>query len=119
MITFKLIESMYKDLKDSIVKESTKISFTKGALTFLRKSIFGTDLADVIDIQRGGVKEITVEYFDALEKTVKLTVEASGNNLVFIDRETKSKIFQIRTKLRQSANEAKFYLEVGKGAYVK
>jgi len=38
---------------------------------------------------------------------------------VFVDKKTKAPIFQIRTKLRESANEAKFYLEVGKGIYAK
>jgi hypothetical protein len=116
---FKLIENMYKDLKTNIIKESSKSSFTKNSLNFLRKSIFGSDLADVIDIQRGGVKEITVEYFNKLEKSIKLIAEIRGNNLIFMDRETKNVIFQIRTKLRKDANEAKFYLEVGKGAYSK
>lgn len=116
---FKLIESMYNDLKNNIIKESSKSSFTKNSLNFLRKSIFGSDLADVIDIQRGGVKEITVEYFNELEKNIKLVAEARGNNLIFMDLKTKNTIFQIRTKLRKDANEAKFYLEVGKGAYAK
>ena len=54
-----------------------------------------------------------------LKQNVKLAVIASGNNLVFIDSQSKVPIFQIRTKLRKEANEAKFYLEVGKGIYAK
>jgi len=116
---FKLIESMYSDLQKKIITESSKSSFTNNALDFLAKSIFGSDLADLIDIQRGGVKEITVEYFNQLKKTVNLLPKVNGKNLVFVDTNTDTTLFQIRTKLRESANEAKFYLEVGKGIYSK
>lgn len=117
---FELIESMYTELKTLIIKESSKSAFTKNALDFLGKSIFGSDLADVIDIQSGTVKEITVEYFEQLKKNVTLAAQANGNNLVFVNKTSKVPIFQIRTKLRPPpANEAKFYLEVGKGIYTK
>ena len=118
---FELIESMYNDLKTEIIKESNKPQFTKNALDFLSKSIFGSDLADVIDVNSSGLKEITVEYFNNLRKTVQLTATASGNNLVFKDIKTDVPIpiFQIRTKLIPRSNEAKFYLEVGKGIYAK
>ena len=118
---FELIESMYNDLKTEIIKESNKPQFTKNALDFLSKSIFGSDLADVIDVNSSGLKEITVEYFNNLRKTVQLTAVSSGNNLVFKDIKTDVPIpiFQIRTKLIPRSNEAKFYLEVGKGIYAK
>jgi hypothetical protein len=117
---FQLITSMYNDLKKEIISKSNETSFSKTAFEFLRKSIFGSDLANVVDVQSGTVKEITVEYFDNLQKTTKLTAESKGNNLVFLDKQTKVPIFQIRTKLRPPpANEAKFYLEVGKGIYNK
>ena len=115
---FELITSLYNDLKTEIIKESNKPQFTKNALDFLSKSIFGSDLSDVVDVNSSGLKEITVEYFNNLRKTVQLTATASGNNLVFKDKKTDVPIFQIRTKLRPPpANEAKFYLEVGKGIY--
>lgn len=117
---FELIKSMYDDLIDNIVKKSSSPNFSKSAFDFLGESIFGSDLADVVDITEKGVKEITKEYFDNLTKNIQLDVEAKGNNLVFVDKKTKSPIFQIRTKLRPPpANEAKFYLEVGKGIYAK
>jgi hypothetical protein len=118
---FELIESMYNDLKTEIIKESNKPQFTKNALDFLSKSIFGSDLADVIDVNSSGLKEITVEYFNNLRKTVQLTAVSNGNNLVFKDIKTDVPIpiFQIRTKLIPRSNEAKFYLEVGKGIYAK
>jgi hypothetical protein len=115
---FEMIVSMYEDLKKEIKNKSKSTTFTKTALDFLGKSIFGNDLADVVDIQRGKVKEITVEYFEQLKKSVTLIVEEKGNNLVFVDQKTKAPIFQVRTKLRPPpANEAKFYLEVGSGIY--
>ena len=117
---FKMITSMYDELKKEVISKSKNSNFSKTAYSFLRKSIFGSDLANVVDIQSGTVKEITVEYFDVLEKTTKLIAEAKGNNLIFLDAKSKAPIFQIRTKLRPPpANEAKFYLEVGKGIYSK
>lgn len=117
---FSLIVSMYDELKKQVIKKSRDPGFSKTAFAFLKKSIFGSDLAHVVDVTSGGVKEITPEYFEKLEKTTKLGVEERGNNLVFFDKETKNPIFQIRTKLRPPpANEAKFYLEVGKSIYTK
>ena len=93
-------------------------SFSIDAMGFLRESIFGSDLADVVDIQRGTLKEITVQNFDKMSETMKLSIIEKGNNLLFTD-EKRIPIFQIRTKLRPPpANEAKFYLEVGKGVYL-
>ena len=117
---FALIEEMYSDLKSRMIKESVKSTFTDRALDFLAKSIFGSDLADVVDVQSGTVKEITVDYYNELRKNVTLIAQSNGNNLVFADKKTGVAIFQIRTKLRPPpANEAKFYLEVGKGIYSK
>jgi len=115
---FKTIEAMYTELKSLIKKNKANIS--SKAYDFLSKSIFGSDMANVVDIQKGVVKEITPEYFNMLKNNVKLDVVENGNNLVFVDAKTKTPIFQIRTKLRPPpANEAKFYLEVGKGIYNK
>ena len=75
-------------------------------------------MATVVDIQENKVKEITPEYFEILKSRVEFQIEAKGNNLVFNDKKSGKPIFQIRTKLRPPpANEAKFYLEVGKGIY--
>lgn len=117
---FELIKSMYDDLVDNIVKKSSSSNFSSTAFNFLSASIFGSDLADVVDITQTGVKEITKQYFDNLASSTILVVERKGNNLVFLDKKSKVPIFQIRTKLRPPpANEAKFYLEVGKGIYAK
>jgi hypothetical protein len=119
---FKLIKRMYNELQTKIIEKSKqdKTNFNKSAFSFLKKSIFGSDLADVVDVQSKTVKEITVEYFDTLQKNTNLIVEKKGNNLVFLDENNNFPIFQIRTKLRRPpANEAKFYLEVGKGIYAK
>lgn len=117
---FKMIREMYSELKSMIV--ANRFTISDKAYKFLEKSIFGADMAQVVDIQKGGVKEISPEYFQQLRKTTKLDVIDKGNNLVFIDAQTKTPIFQLRTKLRpppaaNGAGEAKFYLEVGKGIY--
>lgn len=119
---FKMIEQLYFDLKDEIKKKSNsnRKQFTKTAMDFFATSVFGNDMADVIDVSSSGVKEITIEYFNKLRENIELTVQESGNNLIFVDFKTKTPIFQIRTKLRPPpANEAKFYLEAGKGVYSK
>lgn len=114
---FKLIRMMYEELKKMIV--NNKVDISNRAFNFLQDAIFGKDLADVVDMQKSTVKEITYEYFSKLKKNTKLKVASSGNNIVFSDSKTNVPIFQLRTKLREEANEAKFYLEVGKGIYKK
>lgn len=114
---FKLIRLMYDELKKMIV--NNKVDLSNRAFNFLQDAIFGKDLADVVDMQKGGVKEITYDYFQSIKKNTKLKVASSGNNIVFSDSKTNVPIFQLRTKLREEANEAKFYLEVGKGIYKK
>lgn len=118
---FKMIKEMFEELKSMIV--SSKKNISKDAFIFLRESIFGSpNLANVVDVQSRGVKEITPEYFDEIQKTTTLHVLDKGNSLVFVDSKTNVPIFQLRTKLRppsaaNGAGEAKFYLEVGKGVY--
>lgn len=117
---FEMITAMYDDLKSKIIFASKTSTFTDKALGFLAKSIFGSDLADVVDVQSGGIKEITVDYFNSLKKNITLEAVSKGNNLVFVDKKKGVPIFQIRTKLRPPpSNEAKFYLEVGKGIYAQ
>lgn len=119
---FALIEEMYSELIKKIEEKNRSPGFSRNAFDFLEKSIFGKDLADVVDIGSSGVKEISKEYFEQLKKSTKLKVEKSGQapNLVFISRESNQPIFQLRTKLRRPpANEAKFYIEIAKGVYNK
>lgn len=117
---FQMIRAMYLELVSRIQKKSSSPSFSKDMFNFLEKNIFGTDIPDVVDVTRAGVKEITKEYFDSLKENVTLKIKPqTGNSLVFIDSETKDPVFQIRTKLLEDRNEAKFYLEIGKGIYNK
>jgi hypothetical protein len=115
---FKLIERMYDELKVMITQN--KVDISNRAFNFLQDAIFGKDLADVVDMQKGVVKEITYDYFSKLRKSTKLRVTSEGKNIVFRDSKDNTPIFQLRVKLRPPpANEAKFYLEVGKGIYKK
>lgn len=115
---FKLIEMMYDELKKMII--TNRLDISNRAYAFLQDAIFGKDLADVVDMQKSGVKEITYDYFQKLKKSTKLSVASEGKNIVFRDSKTNAPIFQLRVKLRPPpANEAKFYLEVGKGIYKK
>jgi hypothetical protein len=117
---FIMIRAMYNDLKNHIVSASSGATFSNNAYSFLEKNLFGTDFADVIDIQKGNVKEVTHNKFKTMSTKSKLYVKTGGdggNNLVFHDKENQKPMFQIRAKLREQANEAKFYLEIGKGLY--
>ena len=116
---FKMIVKMYQELQAEIKKVSVQGGFTDRAMDFLEHAIFGSDLADVIDIRSQGVREITKAYVDALRANkLRLVVETKGDTLVFVDQKSGVAIFQVRTKLRRPpANEAKFYLEVGHGIY--
>lgn len=116
---FEMIVSMYNDLKKGILMAQSGAKFSESAFNFLHDNLFGEDLADVVDVQKGTVKEITGEHYSALKSKTKLFVRERGNYLEFIDKEDQKPIFHIRTKLRKPpANEAKFYLEVGKGIYL-
>lgn len=121
---FALIEAMFKELKTLLIKSSKQPNFSVNAFDFISKSIFGSDLADVIDITETGIKEISHEYFATLRKTTSLELVDTPGAIKFVDKTTKVPLFQLRTKLRpppaaNGAGEAKFYLEVGKGAYTK
>jgi hypothetical protein len=120
---FAMIKEMYSELQGLILAE--KSSLSEKAYKFLEKSIFGSDMAQVVDIQKGNVKEISPEYFQELKKSTKLDVKIKGTKkdyIVFFDPKTDTPIFHLRTKLRpppaaNGAGEAKFYLEIGKGVY--
>ena len=59
-------------------------------------------------------------FTEKLKKEAKLKAFSEGKNIVFKDIKSNAPIFQLRVKLRPPpANEAKFYLEVGKGIYKK
>jgi hypothetical protein len=115
---FDMIVSMYNDLKQGILMAQSGGNFSNNAFDFLHKNLFGEDLADVIDVQKGAVKEITGEHYKNLKGSTTLYVRERGNYLEFMSKEEQKPIFHIRTKLRKEANEAKFYLEVGKGIYL-
>jgi glycosyltransferase involved in cell wall biosynthesis len=120
---FKMIKEMYNELQGLIMAQ--RLSISSKAYAFLEKSIFGTDMVQVVDVQRSTVKEISPEYFAELKKTTPLDVKIKGTKkdyVVFFDPKTDTPIFHLRTKLRpppaaSGAGEAKFYLEVGKGVY--
>jgi len=117
---FALIETMYAELSKLIF--ASKSTINDKAYDFLFAAIFGSDLANVVDIQRKKVKEITVHHFNFLRKHVILDVQLSGAYIKFLNKQDRSTIFLLRTKLRpppaaNGSGEAKFYLEVGQGIY--
>lgn len=109
-----LIIEMFSELKEEVIKASKAPGFSKNAFKFLHTGVFGSDMADVINIGAAGFHEISADYFDRLSKDTTLVAEEKGNNLMFIDKKTRATIFYVRAKV---AAQTKFYLEVGRGIY--
>jgi hypothetical protein len=120
-----LIIELYDKLVDDIVKSSKKNSktFNEYAIKFISKEIFGSDLADLVDIETNKIKEITMEYFDAINNIFFLEAIKIGNQMKIVDKNDNKKVlFSIRVKLRVSSSgtaERKFYIETGNLLYKK
>lgn len=102
--------------------------FTKQAFEFLKKSAFGEDEADVIDMRPGAIKEMTAANINALQNSgilIDVQAQATGKGvyLNFVAMDPKNpeingeKLFHLRIKRRESG-EIKAYVEAGHLAYV-
>lgn len=86
---------------------------------------FGSDLADVVDVDKTKVKEITIENINELEKnTQSVETVLSGDNIKFKVNPGNKELFQLRFKNRSSEvngefniKELKFYVEAGEADY--
>lgn len=120
----KAISAIYNKLADLMVKKSQDANFSKNAVDFISREVFGTDLADLVDIDGGKIKEIPKKVFDSLVKTMKFKAVKSGNNVkVMVKDSTSLMLFSTRIKIRTSAStggvERKFYIEAGNLLYKK
>ena len=89
----------------------------------------GDDKADVVDMTKSGLKEMTYENIEAMKNDpeFKITPVISGNYVKFYGSPPEGKsitskdlLYHFRTKLRQKSNgglELKLYPEVGNLAY--
>ena len=122
----KLIEELYSEIKNGLQKKGGTPNFTNAAYQLFKDSAFGSDLAEVVDINKTKIKEMNVKSIDELQKSgEKIVCVISGNNLKFLVKN--KELFQMRFKKRAeelSANdyaikELKFYIEAGPAAYSK
>lgn len=122
----KLIEELYSEIKKELKSKSGTPNFSNSAYQLFKDSAFGSDLAEIVDINKTKIKEMNIETINELQKSgEKITCILSGNNLKFLVRN--KELFQMRFKKRAeeiSANdyaikELKFYIEAGPAAYSK
>ena len=85
--------------------------FTMKCLEFLRKQIFGEDLARVVSIKKGDIKEIEDADFDTMKDNyvVNLQTDENGNMRFYsIDINNEKKLlFQIRPRLEYNLKNGK------------
>ena len=119
------IKDLYKETLDSLETASRNFAFKDQAFKLFKDMTFGSDLANVVDIDKTKIKEITVEHIDELQKsTVSIDVQKKGDNLKFVLRPLGKELFQLRFKKRVvgageefQIKELKFYVEAGPAAY--
>lgn len=111
----KLTEKMYSELKTKILATP---NLNDKIYAFLKKSLFGSDLAAIVDVGKKEVKEITHDYFDYLVKNVKLKAVRSGPNLLFVEERSRTPIFQLRLRFTTGIKaDAKLLLELRQGIH--
>jgi len=128
----KTIDNLYSDTLSALADKSSSVSFKGAAFQLFRDVTFGSDLANVVDIDKTKIKEITVEHINELEQnTTSIRVDESpkgggGSNktLKFVLQPLNKELFQLRFKKRTAGSgenfqikELKFYVEAGKAAY--
>lgn len=127
------IKQLYDETLGTIKNGSTDIKFKDRAFELFKSMTFGSDLANVVDIDKSKIKEITVEHINELQQNTKSIIVdefGSGSNktlkfkLVPADPK-KDELFQLRFKKRVEGSgdtfqikELKFYVEAGSAAYV-
>jgi len=128
----KLLAEMFTAFANELDKIDKTPEFSAKVVEFLSGAIFGDDMADVVDITKSGIHEVTKENFDKLigeGMTFDVIVgkQSNGNPIINFFRtgsggkNKADKLFHLRTKIRVDENgglkEAKLYPELGPLAY--
>ena len=122
-----LIKKLYKEVLINLKSKQGGPAFKQQAFQLFRDVTFGDDLADVVDIDKTKIKEMTVDYINELETKVTnfLVEENKSGNLIFKIMPQNKALFQLRFKNRSSTlngefqiKELKFYIEAGPAAYI-
>lgn len=123
----KTIRELYSDIKKGLVNLNSSPSMVAATFKLFRDVTFGSDLADVVDVEKSKVKEITVDHINKLEQsTTSVDTRMTGDNIKFVLQPSNQELFQLRFKNRSgmingefNIKELKFYVEAGKAAYSK
>ena len=102
--------------------------FKRATFQLFRDVAFGSDLADIVDVDKTKIKETTPEYIDELEqRCTSIDLRNAGENRKFFMNGTglRKELFGFRFKKRVSEingefkiKELKFYVIAGLGAYL-
>ena len=119
------IKELYSDVKKGLASLSSTPQLKRAAFQLFRDVTFGTDLAEVVDVDKTKVKEITLDGINKLEEeTTSVEAVMVGDNIKFRLNPSNEVLFQLRFKNRSSEvngqfdiKELKFYVEAGKAAY--
>ena len=121
--TNKAISAIYNELSTQMVKKSTDKKFSRNAVEFISKEVFGSDLADLIDVDTSKIKEIPKKVFDSIVRNMEFEAVKSGNYIkVMVKGSSVLMLFSTRIKIRTSSSgsvERKFYIEAGNLLYKK
>ena len=121
--TNKAISAIYNELSTQMVKKSTDKNFSRNAVEFISKEVFGSDLADLIDVDTSKIKEIPKKVFDSIVRNMEFEAVKSGNYIkVMVKGSSALMLFSTRIKIRTSSSgsvERKFYIEAGNLLYKK
>ena len=119
------IKELYSDVKKGLANLSSTPQLKQAAFQLFRDVTFGSDLAEVVDVDKTKVKEITLDGINQLEQeTTSVEALMVGDNIKFRLNPSNKELFQLRFKNRSSEvngefniKELKFYVEAGKAAY--
>ena len=124
----------YSDVMKGIDRASTgnPRKFKTAVFDMFRRSTFGSDLADVIDVDKTKIKEITPDYINLLESTTG-NIRVGQDNAAVQGRKffmtganaPKGELMSFRFKKRLAGSgddlkikELKFFIMSGTGAYL-
>ena len=130
----KLVQMFYTDTMKGIDEASRRnpSAFKKAVFNMFRSAAFGTDLADVIDVDKTKIKEMTIDRINELEKTTgnirvaQDTAALQGRKFFMTGPNApKGDLMSFRFKKRIvgggsdiKIKELKFYIMSGAGAYL-
>ena len=137
----KAIQMFYNETMDAVQQASTQSAFKRRAFDIFKSATFGTDLAQVVDVDKTKVKEMNPEYLEEVfdNSNNKLTVVRGGGtsgtpSLQFKIRGNQGPLYsQINNKVLFSFSfkkrvkavadgiqikELKFYINSGPAAYL-